>query len=72
MHFELVVIFIVIEIHIRLAISLVKVIELISIALRDEISETVHSISSSVMGSIVEAISNEGMNLLVVSLINVR
>lgn len=72
MHFEVVVVFIVIEIHIRLAISLVHVIELISIALRDDISVTIHTISSSFMGSIVEAISNEGMNLVVVSLINIR
>lgn len=72
MHFEVVVRFIVIDIHIRLAISFVHVIELISIALRDDISETIHTISSSVMGSIVEAISNEGMNLVVVSLINIR
>lgn len=71
-HFEVIVVFIVIEIHIWLSISFIDVLELISIALRDDISETIRPGSSSIMGSIVEAASNVGLNLVVVSLINVR
>lgn len=71
-HFEVIVVFIVIEIHIWLSIIFIDVLELISIALRDDISETTRPGSSSIMGSIVEAASNVGLNLVVVSLINVR
>lgn len=72
MHFEVLVVLIVVEIHIRLAMPLVAVIELISIALRNDISKTIHSISSSIIVLVVEAAPNVRMNLVVVSLINIR
>lgn len=71
-HFVASVVFIVIEIHIRFSIDFINILESISIALRDDISETLHAGSRSVVGSIVEAASNVGMVLVVVSLINIR
>lgn len=72
MHFEAIVVFIVIEIHIRFSISLVDIIELISITMRDDVSKTTQLVSSSIVWLVAEAASNEGMNLVVVSLINIR
>lgn len=72
MHFEAIVVFIVIEIHIRFPISPVDIIELISITMRDDVSKTTQLVSSSIVWLVAEAASNEGMNLVVVSLINIR
>lgn len=72
MHSQAVVVFIVIEIYIRLAMSFIDVVELISIDLSYHISIAIRTESSSITGLVVEAASNVGMNLVVVSLINIR
>lgn len=72
MHFEVLVVLIVVEIHIRFTMPTVAEIELISIALRYDVAETIQTISSSIAVLVVEAAPNEGMNLVVVSLINIR
>lgn len=74
MHSQAVVVFIVIEIYIRLAMSFIDVVELISISidLSYHISIAIRTESSSITGLVVEAASNVGMNLVVVSLINIR
>lgn len=69
-HFGVVIMFIVIEIRIRLPISLVDIIELISITMRNDVPET-RSKSVSIAGLVVEAASNVGLDLVVLSLINV-
>lgn len=73
MHLEVVVIFIVIEVHFRFAIPFISVIKLLSIALAlgNDVSETI-PMSSSITVLIAEAASNVGMNLVVFSLINIR
>lgn len=72
MHFKVIIVLIVIEIQIRSTIFLIVVIELISILLRDNVSKCIHSISSSITVVVTETASNEGMNLVVVSLIKIR
>jgi hypothetical protein len=65
--------FIVEEIHARLALSIIAVIKLIPIALRNDIPETTHVVARPLAGSIVEAASNVGsVDRVVVSLINKR
>lgn len=60
----------IIEIRIRFPISLVDIIELISIAVRDD-APVARPEPISIAGLVVEAASNVGLDLVVLSLINV-
>jgi hypothetical protein len=61
------------ETHVRFTMSIIAVIRLIPIALRNDVSVTTHVVAGPLSGSIVEAASNVGrVDWVVVSLINKR